>query len=50
MGGQWIDMEAGICGLYAGQILPPGDLKSVKMSALFEKTMYERMEKEKKKN
>lgn len=38
----WIDREAGICGLYASQILPPGDLKSVEMSALFEKTMYER--------
>lgn len=47
---QWIDMEEGICGLYASQILPPGDRKSMEMSVLFEKTMYERMEKEKEKN
>jgi hypothetical protein len=44
---QWIDREAGICGLYASQILPPGDMKSVKMSILFEKAMYERLHKEK---
>jgi hypothetical protein len=44
---QWIDPEAGICGLYSSQILPPMDLKSVQMSVLFEKTMYERLQKEK---
>ncbi len=38
----WIDLKSGICGLYASQILPPGDKKSVEMSALFEKAMYER--------
>jgi hypothetical protein len=36
----WVDREAGICGLYASQILLPGNLKSVELSALFEKTMY----------
>lgn len=42
----WIDMKEGICGLYASQILPPGDLKSVEMSTLFEKEMYARYKKE----
>jgi CubicO group peptidase (beta-lactamase class C family) len=42
----WIDREAGICGLYASQILPPEDPKSVEMSVLFEKTMYERYRRE----
>ena len=42
----WIDRKVGICGLYASQILPPGDPKSVEMSALFEKTMYERYRRE----
>jgi hypothetical protein len=37
----WIDPSVGICGLYASQILPLGDPKSVEMSALFEKTIYE---------
>jgi hypothetical protein len=43
----WIDREAGICGLYASQILPPEDPKSVEMSVLFEKTMYERYQRKK---
>lgn len=42
----FIDREAGLCGLYASQILPPGDLKSVEMSTLFEKEMYARYKKE----
>jgi CubicO group peptidase (beta-lactamase class C family) len=42
----WIDREADICGLYASQILPPDDPKSVEMSVLFEKTMYERYRRE----
>ena len=42
----WIDREVGICGLYASQTLPPEDPKSVEMSVLFEKTMYERYQRE----
>ena len=37
-----IDREAGLCGLYASQIMPIGDPKSVKMVHVFEKAMYER--------
>lgn len=46
---QWIDRDAGLCGIYASQILPPEDAKSVKMSVLFEKTMYERLKEEEEK-
>ena len=42
----FIDPKVGICGLYASQILPPGDLKSVEMSTMFEKEMYARYKKE----
>jgi len=42
----WIDPTTEICGLYSSQILPPGDVKSVEFTALFEKTMYERCHKE----
>lgn len=40
---QFIDREAGLCGLYGGQVRPPGDAKVGKMITLFEKTMYERL-------
>ena len=40
---QFIDREAGLCGLYGGQVRPPGDEKVGKMITLFEKTMYERL-------
>lgn len=40
---QWIDREAGICGIYGGQVLPPGDKQTEEMIVLFEKTMYERL-------
>ncbi|KAK3935246.1 acyltransferase LovD [Diplogelasinospora grovesii] len=38
----WIDRKAGLCGLYAGQLMPLGDAKSVEMTQLFEKEMYAR--------
>ncbi|KAI0912699.1 beta-lactamase/transpeptidase-like protein [Ustulina deusta] len=38
----WIDREAGLCGLYAGQLMPLGDEKSVEMTQLFEREMYAR--------
>lgn len=40
---QWIDCDAGLCGLYASQIMPIGDAKSVELCKMFEKTMYERL-------
>lgn len=42
----WIDPKEGICGLYASQILPPGESKSVEMCVMFEKEMYARYRKE----
>ena len=44
---KWIDRKAGLCGLYASQILPPGDLKSVKLSQVFERGIYEEYKKSK---
>ncbi|KAI1822942.1 beta-lactamase/transpeptidase-like protein [Xylaria intraflava] len=38
----WIDREAELCGLYAGQLMPRGDAKSVEMTQLFEKEIYAR--------
>lgn len=40
---QFIDRQADLCGLYGGQVRPPGDAKVGKMITLFEKTMYERL-------
>ena len=40
---QFIDREVGLCGLYGGQVLPPGDEQAGKMITLFEKTMYGRL-------
>ncbi len=39
---QFIDREAGLCGMYASQLLPPDDLKSREMCQVFERAMYER--------
>ncbi|KAI9736869.1 MAG: hypothetical protein M1818_005920 [Claussenomyces sp. TS43310] len=39
----WIDREAGLCGMYASQLLPYGDPKSAAMHQMFEKDMYERL-------
>lgn len=36
----WIDRKTGICGLYASQLIPPGDLISVKMYESFQAEMY----------
>ena len=41
---QFIDREAGLCGLYGGQVKPPGDVATGKMITLFEKAMYEKFE------
>ncbi|KAH8652006.1 beta-lactamase [Ilyonectria robusta] len=36
----FIDREAGLCGVYGGQLMPAGDVKVKEMINLFEKTMY----------
>ena len=36
----FIDREAGLCGMYASQLLPPGDHLSVEMGRDFEKEVY----------
>ncbi|KAM0253668.1 hypothetical protein ACHAQJ_007180 [Trichoderma viride] len=36
----WIDRDAGLCGLYASQLLPIGDAKSIEMAQFFEKEIY----------
>ncbi|CZR68756.1 related to 1,4-butanediol diacrylate esterase [Phialocephala subalpina] len=38
----FLDREAGLCGFYGGQVLPPGDAQVKEMIILFEKTMYDR--------
>jgi hypothetical protein len=37
---QWVDRKAGLCGLYAGQVLPPGDAKCAALNRKFEAEMY----------
>ncbi|KAK4696536.1 hypothetical protein P7C71_g1395, partial [Lecanoromycetidae sp. Uapishka_2] len=41
----FIDREAGLCGLFGCQVTPPGDEKTGEMITLFEKVMYESIEK-----
>ncbi|KAK7737320.1 hypothetical protein SLS53_006623 [Cytospora paraplurivora] len=41
----WIDRKAGLCGLYAGQVMPIGDAKCVELNKLFEREMYARYRK-----
>ncbi|KIW17991.1 hypothetical protein PV08_02277 [Exophiala spinifera] len=38
----WIDRKTGLCGLYASQLIPPGDAMSVKMYEIFQAEMYKR--------
>ncbi|KAH7345876.1 beta-lactamase/transpeptidase-like protein [Pyrenochaeta sp. MPI-SDFR-AT-0127] len=38
----WVDRKTGLCGLYAGQVLPPGDAKCAALNRKFEEAMYER--------
>lgn len=37
---QWVDRKTGLCGLYAGQVLPPGDAKCATVNRKFEEEMY----------
>ncbi|KAH8424224.1 serine hydrolase domain-containing protein [Aspergillus melleus] len=41
----WIDRTAGLCGLYASQIMPTGDPRSVEWGTTFMKEMYTRLKK-----
>lgn len=36
----WIDPVAGNCGIYASQLLPPGDPTSIALSVEFHKEIY----------
>ncbi|CAO2649644.1 Nn.00g070290.m01.CDS01 [Neocucurbitaria sp. VM-36] len=36
----WVDRKTGLCGLYAGQVLPPGDAKCAALNRKFEEAMY----------
>ncbi|KAF1839102.1 beta-lactamase/transpeptidase-like protein [Decorospora gaudefroyi] len=36
----WVDRESGVCGLYAGQVLPIGDAKCVSLARKFEEGIY----------
>ncbi len=38
---QWIDRKTGLCGLYAGQVMPTGDSKCAALNRAFEAAMYE---------
>ena len=38
---QWVDRKTGLCGLYAGQVIPPGDAKCAALTTKFEQAMYE---------
>ncbi|KAJ4988663.1 Acyltransferase LovD 2 [Stagonosporopsis vannaccii] len=37
----WVDRKTGLCGLYAGQVLPTGDAKCAALDRSFEVAMYE---------
>ena len=39
----FVDRQAGLCGLYGGQVMPPGDKATGKMIARFERAMYQRL-------
>ncbi|EUC44111.1 hypothetical protein COCMIDRAFT_99063 [Bipolaris oryzae ATCC 44560] len=43
----WIDRKTGLCGIYGGQVVPPGDAKVSGLQRSFEAGMYERLAKEK---
>jgi hypothetical protein len=46
---QWIDRTAGVCGVFASQLFPAGDMKIEKLIRAFEEQVYrqssKRMEK-----
>ncbi|EMD92095.1 hypothetical protein COCC4DRAFT_174349 [Bipolaris maydis ATCC 48331] len=42
----WVDRKTGLCGIYGGQVVPPGDVKVGGLQLKFEAAMYERLAKE----
>ncbi|KAK8213714.1 beta-lactamase/transpeptidase-like protein [Phyllosticta capitalensis] len=42
----WIDRKAGLCGIFAGQLIPTGDARVIELSRVFERDMYRRIEAE----
>jgi len=38
---QFIDREAGFCGVFGAQVLPPGDKQMRKLHTAFERAIYE---------
>lgn len=42
---QWVDRKTGLCGLYAGQVVPTGDAKCAALDRMFEAAMYEKYKK-----
>ncbi|KAF2630465.1 beta-lactamase/transpeptidase-like protein [Macroventuria anomochaeta] len=40
----WVDRRTGLCGLYAGQVIPTGDAKCAALDRSFEAGMYEKYE------
>jgi hypothetical protein len=42
----WIDRKTGICGIYAGQVVPTGDAKVSSLQRKFEAGMYESLAKQ----
>ncbi|KAF2089470.1 beta-lactamase/transpeptidase-like protein [Saccharata proteae CBS 121410] len=38
----WIDHQSGLCGLYASQLIPPGDSTTVKYTGIFQNAIHER--------
>jgi len=41
----WIDPARGNCGLYAGQLIPPGDLPTIDLAVAFRKEMFKQLAK-----
>ncbi|KAF2005382.1 beta-lactamase family protein [Amniculicola lignicola CBS 123094] len=42
----FVDRKTGLCGLYAGQVIPPGDAKCSELNSRFQEAMYERYHKQ----
>jgi hypothetical protein len=36
----WVDRKTGLCGLYAGQVIPPGDAKCASLNQEFQQGIY----------
>ncbi|KAJ4353082.1 hypothetical protein N0V95_003677 [Ascochyta clinopodiicola] len=43
----WVDRKTGLCGLYAGQVVPTGDAKCAALNRRFEAAIYEKYSQDK---